>query len=331
MRRLGRDAPAAEDVSVSVVFATHNRAERLAALLRSLRDQTLDIERFEVIVVDDGSADTTPDVLQRELAAGDIRLRVLRNEQPRGPAAARNAGWRAARGTLIAFTDDDCRATPGWLEAGLAAWGDDPDRFVQGRTDPDPAEAGNSGPFTRTLTIHKLGPHYQTCNVFYPRTLLDRHDGFFGEGFSVPSAEDADLACRCLEGGAHARFADDARVFHAVHELGPLGLLRIAWRWHEAVQLIARHPSQRRTLIHRVFWKGTHYLLARAAIGLLLPRRRGLAPLRFWCLAPLAPTYLRRGRSAGGTAWLAPYYLVHDIVETIAILRGAVRYRTPVI
>lgn len=316
---------------VSVVFATRDRAERVGALLESLRAQTLGRDRFEVVAVDDGSSDRTPDVLRRAEEAGDLALRVLRHERSRGPAAARNAGWRAACGDLVAFTDDDCVAAAGWLEAGLSAWGGDPARIVQGRTDPHPEEAPAIGPFSRTLVIHRLGPHYQTCNVFYPRALLERVGGFDAQAFAGLSAEDADLAWRCLERGASARFAPEAQVFHAVHQLGPLGMLRVAWRWHEAVQAIARHPEQRSTLTYRVFWQGTHYVLARAALGLLLPRRGPLAPLRFWCLAPLVPTYLRRGRARGGTPLLAPYFLLHDAVETAAILRGAVRYRTPVI
>lgn len=317
--------------AVTVVFATRDRAGRLPALLASLRAQTLARERFEVVAVDDGSRDGTPQLLAETDAAGDLALRVIRHERSRGPATARNAGWRAARAPLVAFTDDDCTVAPAWLEAGLAAWEEDPERIVQGRTDPAPDELDRRGPFSRTLTIHQLGPHYQTCNVFYPRALLERVGGFDEQAFRGLSAEDADLAWRCLESGATSRFAPKAQVFHAVHELGPRAHLRVAWRWHEAVALIARHPSQRATLTYRVFWKGTHYLLFRALVGLLLPRRRLLAPLRFWCLAPLAPSYLRRGRDEAGSAWYAPYYLVHDAVETAAVVRGAVRYRTPVI
>ncbi|MEJ7784167.1 MAG: glycosyltransferase [Solirubrobacteraceae bacterium] len=321
----------ADDPLVTVVFATHNRADRLPALLRSLRAQTLGTTRFEVVVVDNGSTDDTPGVLLREMESGGLALRVLRHNEPRGPARARNAGWRAGQGGLFAFTDDDCVASPDWLAAGVAAWEGDPERIVQGRTDPDPAEMDRMGPYGRTLRIHDLGPYYQTCNVFYPRALLERADGFDAEAFPGLSAEDADLAWRCLETGATSRFAPEAQVFHAVHELGPAGRLRIAWRPHEAVQVFARHPEWRSTLTYGLFWKGTHYLLARAALGLLLPRRRGLGPLRFWCLAPIVPSYLRRGPDEGGSLRHGPYFLLHDVVETAAVIRGAVRYRTLVI
>lgn len=311
------------------MFATHNRAERLRALLLSLRDQTIGTARFEVVVVDDGSSDETPQVLQAEGAAGVLSIRALRHERPRGPAAARNTGWRAARAPLIAFTDDDCRPTPGWLEAGLAAMDGSDHRVVQGRTDPDPVESDRDGPFARTLRVHSLGPYYQTCNVFYPRVLLERSGGFDEVTFTVPGGEDADLAWRCFESGADAVFADRALTLHAVHELGPVGKLKVAWRWHETMRLYARHRGLRSTLTYGVFWKKSHYLLVRAAIGLVLPKR--MRPLRAWCLAPLAPAYLQRARDEGGALWAAPYFLLHDAVELAAVVRGAVHYRTPVI
>jgi glycosyltransferase involved in cell wall biosynthesis len=319
---------------VSVVFATHNRAGRLRALLDSLRASALDLSRFEVVVVDDGSSDDTPQVLaeaQARADAGELpTLRTLRLDPGRGPAVARNAGWRASRAPFVAFTDDDCVATPQWLPELLAAWGGDPARIVQGRTDPLPAELHREGPFTRTLRVHGLGPFFQTCNVAYPRALLERVDGFDEVTFSVPGGEDCDLAHRCFAAGGHAVFADAARVEHAVHELGPVRKLRVAWRWDETMRLYARHPAMRRTLVYGLFWKGSHYLLVRAAIGLLLPRRARL--LRAWCLAPIAPVYLERAQGEGrGRLWSAPYFLVHDVVELVAAVRGGIRYRTPVV
>ncbi len=314
---------------VSVVFATHDRSGRLSALLASLRQQTLDRARFEVVVVDDGSSDDTPSVLAAELARGELDLRVLRNDRAHGPASARNSGWRAARGRLIAFTDDDCTATAGWLAAGLDAWGADDGRIVQGRTDPAPPESASEGPFSRTLRVHSLGPNYQTCNVFYPRALLERTGGFDARTFTVPGGEDADLAWRCLESGATSVFAPEAQVFHAVHQLGPVGKLRVAWRWDETMVLFARHPEQRATLTYGIFWKKSHYLLLRAALALLVPRRQRV--LRTWLYWPLFGSYLRRAQDEGGQPLAAPYFFLHDVVELGAVVRGAVRYRTLVI
>lgn len=316
----------AASCDLTVVVATHDRAERLGRLLDALRRQTLARDRFEVIVVDDGSRDGTPGVLGRAVAAGDLRLRALRVDPAQGPGVARNAGWRAAGGAAIAFTDDDCVPAPEWLEALLAAWAGDPGRFVQGPTAPDPDERDALGPFSRTMRVGALGPNFQTCNVLYPRAMLERHGGFDVTAFRVVGVEDADLAWRCMAGGATPVWAPRAQVFHAVHRLGPVGKLRIAWRWHEAPHLYVRHPGMRRHLTYRLFWKKSHYLLVRAALGLLAPRA-----LRFWFIGPLAPSYLRRARDEGGPVWTAPYFVVHDAVEMAAMVRGAIRYRTPLL
>jgi glycosyltransferase involved in cell wall biosynthesis len=311
----------------TVVLATHDRAERLRALLGSLREQTIPPDEFEVVVVDDASSDGTPALLDQELARGVLRLTVLRHDRALGPAVARDAGWRAGSGPFVAFTDDDCRLAPAWLEAGLEAWGGDDARFVQGRTDPEPAELHEEGPFARTLRIHSLGPYFQTANVFYPRALLERVDGFDTVTFSVPGGEDADLAWRCIASGAEPVWAPRAQAWHAVHQLGPIGKLKVAWRWHETMRLYARYPELRATLTYKIFWKKSHYLLVRAALGLIVPWR----PLRFWCFAPLAVSYLERARVEGGQPLAAPYFILHDAVELVAVVRGAVRYRTPVI
>src|SRR5436305_5803487 len=102
-------------LEVSVVIPTHDRPEGLARLLAGLHRQTVAPARFEVIVVDDGSSE--PAVVD----SGELWVRVLRHEQPRGPAAARNSGWRAASGDIVAFIDDDCVPSERWLEEVMAA------------------------------------------------------------------------------------------------------------------------------------------------------------------------------------------------------------------
>lgn len=101
-------------IEVSVVIPVYNGASTLQAALRSLAAQTLDRGRYEVIVVDDGSADDSA-AIARSCGARTI---VQRNA---GAPAARNAGIREAAGEWIAFTDADCVASRGWLAALLAA------------------------------------------------------------------------------------------------------------------------------------------------------------------------------------------------------------------
>src|SRR5690242_9138788 len=94
---------------ISVVVCSLNGEERLGRCLAALAAQRHDA--FEVIIVDDGSADATGSIA---VASG---ARVVRHETPRGLSAARNAGIALARGAIVAFTDDDCEPSPGWLAA----------------------------------------------------------------------------------------------------------------------------------------------------------------------------------------------------------------------
>jgi len=315
------------DPVISVVAATRNRSESLSLLLASLRGQTLSPEAFEVVIVDDGSSDDTPGVLERELASGSLNLRLLRSARGRGPAAARNEGWRAASAPIVAFTDDDCEADSRWLEAMAAASQANPGAVVQGRTEPPPAERDSIGLFSRTLEITELGPYFQTCNMAYPRILLERLDGFDEQTFRQ-SGEDTDLAWRAIAAGAETVFADDARVIHAVNELGPIGSLRLPLRWSDAMAVIGRHPEMRSRLHRGVFWKRSHELLLRAIVGLLLARRFPPAALLAY---PYARDVVRRTRRRNASTVLAPYVAIQDVVETFATIRGALRHRVAVL
>jgi glycosyltransferase involved in cell wall biosynthesis len=319
-------AAASESLDVTVVLATHNRARRLAALLETLRSQTMPDDRYEIVVVDDGSSDQTADVLDQALAEdGGPALRVIRRARAEGPAVARNEGWRAARAALIAFTDDDCAATPGWLEAGVHAARTHPGAIVQGRVEMNPDELDRYNPFAHTFSVDEPSISFETANVFYPRSLLEQLGGFDSASYPGPGGEDTDLGWRALETGAEAVFAPDAVIHHGVVSIGALKRLRVAARWTKTIGLYRRHPGLRKHLILGVFWRYNHYLLARFILALVLPRRWGA--LRLMLAAPYV-TYLTDRRTG---PLLAPYLLALDVVEVAAVLRGAVRYRTLVI
>ena len=295
---------------LAVVVATRDRAERLRALLASL-----DGEDVELFVVDDGSEDHTPEVL-----AGIPHIRV---DPGRGPAAARNAGWRATSAPLVAFIDDDCVAQPGWATALARAAGDG--AFVVGRTEPDPRELDRLGAFSRTQSVQGAGPYFQTCNIAYPRDLLERLGGF-DEAFSH-FGEDTDLGHRALAAGAEARYAPDAVVHHAVHAVGPAGLVAGSQRWADAVRLLQRHPALRETLWLGVFWKRSHAPLAAAALAALGGRRRlAAAALLAW-----AATHRDEHGSPAGLAAALPGHLAVDAAETVAMLRGSLKFRALVL
>jgi glycosyltransferase involved in cell wall biosynthesis len=99
---------------VSAVIPTRNRARLLGDCVASLRAQDYPRDRFEIIVVDDGSTDETPAVVRRFLDQGSPSIRYLRQDH-RGANAARNAGIATAKGDPICLVDDDVEAPPGWL------------------------------------------------------------------------------------------------------------------------------------------------------------------------------------------------------------------------
>ncbi len=244
-------------------------------------------------------------------------MRCVRLEPNRGPAAARNAGWRASAAEYVAFTDDDCHPAPGWKAALLAAAA--PGVVVQGRVAPLPEEAHLVGPFARTVIVEGETPFFHTANVLYPRAVLEAVGGF-DETYDQVAGEDTDLGWRAVEAGATVRFASDALVWHAVTVPGWRGLARDAGRWGSAVRLVKRHPGLRAHFHHRIFWKRSHETLLLALAGALLRRPFLALP---WILA-------HRGEHASriGLIRSLPGHLVVDAAEVAALAKGSARART---
>jgi glycosyltransferase involved in cell wall biosynthesis len=313
---------------ISVVVPTHNRRERLLALLDALDAQTLEPNRFEVIVVDDGSSDGTAAAVEARRGTAAHRLELLRSAQARGPAAGRNMGWRAATAQLVAFTDDDCEPAPRWLGEILAAADAQPgETAVQGRTEPIPRERDRIGVFTRTISVTRRGPWFQTCNMAYPRRLLVRLEGF-EERYPAPGGEDTDLAWRAIEAGQDIVYAPAALVHHAVNELGPIGKLRVALRWTDAAWVFGRHPQLRGECHWWLFWKPSHAKLLLGLAGLAAARR---FPPALVLALPWWRELVGRCNEIGAPRAAVPYLAVHDLLETFGAARGAVRYRVPIL
>lgn len=320
-------APAEAAPLISIVTATKNRHERLTAMLRALESQTVPAENFEVIVVDDGSDDATPDVLAMAAEHGPLDLHVLRQEKSSGPAAARNRGWQAARANLIAFTDDDCEPVPVWLETLLAFAADSPGAIVQGMTLPNPDEAEGHSAFARSLEIAGPSPHYPTANILYPRALLEELGGF-DEQYGAPAGEDTDLGWRARATGVQTLFAPAALVHHAVHQRGAMNTLKDALRARDCVKPYRDHPELRAYLSSGLFFDQSHPLLAQAALGMLLARRTPAAAL---FAAPYVVYTLKRTRAAGSPLHHAPFIALRDAVEVYSTVQGALRYKAPVL
>src|SRR5437588_7342860 len=111
---------------VSVVVPTCKRPELLTRCLDALLAQDFDAEDYEIIIVDDANCAGTQQLVMLRAEKARLQGHVvsyipITSSCSHGPAAARNAGWRAAQGEIIAFTDDDCIPDRQWLEAGVAA------------------------------------------------------------------------------------------------------------------------------------------------------------------------------------------------------------------
>jgi GT2 family glycosyltransferase len=205
---------------ISVVIATHERPGLLARCVRALLQQDLPRQAFEIIVVDDGSSDGTKrETMQAlaELGRGGDRpaLRYLHQNVNRGPAAARNVGWRAASAPVIAFTDDDTVPAPAWLREGLAALerGDD---AVAGRIDvPLPPEPTDYERDAAGLAR----ADFATANCFVRQAALVAIGGF-DERFRTAWREDTDLAFALRAQGRRVGVAERARVVHPVRPAG---------------------------------------------------------------------------------------------------------------
>jgi glycosyltransferase involved in cell wall biosynthesis len=236
----------------SVVVPTFQRADALERCLAALAAQTLECDRFEVIVVDDGSRVSPRAVVERAAAVLDVRLLEQSNA---GPASARNAGARAARGEYVVFTDDDCRPDPGWLRAIDATAARHPGCAIGGRV----VNALGDGLYSTAsqLLIEFLydyfnvdetgGRFFITSNLAFP-TCSFHAVGGFDVSFPLAAAEDRDLCDRWREAGHAMVYCEDAVVHHA-HALGLRSFCRQhfnygrgAYHLHRARARRGEHP-----------------------------------------------------------------------------------------
>lgn len=309
--------------AVSVVVPS-NRPERLGFALEALAHQTVEAP-FEVVVVLNGPAGALPAV------ADELGVRFIEGPRDSNVAGRRNVGWRASSAPLVAFTDDDCRPAPEWLEALLAARPGD-DEILQGRTEPDPDEEHLLHGLARSQRIEGVSPWSQTCNIAYPRPLLERLDGF-DERFPF-FGEDTDLALRAAAAGASIRYVEPALVRHAVIPKSLPTALREAAGRDFLPRLVRRHPPLRGALPMRVFWKRSHATLPLAFAGSALARRtRGaslLLTIPYLDDAGAFTPPLSARRAARVTVAIASTALV-DAVEIGATVRAAIAARTFVI
>lgn len=339
----GPEAPADDDVRVSVIVPTRNRARLLRDVVGALWAQTLDPRSFEVIVVDNRSEDDTAAVMKELQAASPCRLLYHVMPENRGPARSRNTGARLARGAILAFTDDDCRPSPQWLERGISAFADERVAFATGPIGYKPEQLGTTGFFARDgRDVGEEHPTYSWTNILYRRDVFLAAGGS-DEALCLPDFRqrvvdcgDTDLAWRIKEAGHRNAFVPDALVWHELEDMKPLDWVWEPFRLFVVPSLVRRHPALRRRLLRAgVFFTWANAMFYLALAGLVLGVALGPAwlllgaPYLGWALWLLHEhASLRRApKLAAQIALLA----ARQAALCAGMLYGSVRFRTLVL
>lgn len=241
--------------SMSVVICAHNAADTLDECLR--HTSSLDYPDLEIVVVDDGSRDSTA-----EIARGYPGVRLIQIEHS-GLAAARNAGLEAAEGDLVAYLDSDAFPTPEWPYY-LALAFDAPDVGGAGGPnlppydEPPQAEvvARAPGGPVQVLLSDDRAEHVPGCNMAFWRIVLTEIGGF--DPVYTIAGDDVDACWKVLSRDWKIGFHPAALVWHRRRQ-GLRNYLRQQREYGRSEALVeARHP-ERFTPAGTARWRGRIY------------------------------------------------------------------------
>jgi GT2 family glycosyltransferase len=208
------------DPYFSIIIPTRARAKSLAACLEALSNLDYPRDRFEVIVVDDGSEVPPHDVVGSFTDRLDV---VLLTQAQAGPAAARNTGVARAKGDFLAFTDDDCASASDWLQCLAARFAQAKDLAVGGRTinalPDDPYATASQLIVDVVYAYYNADPDrarfVASNNLAVAKDHLHTVGGF-DSSFPL-AAEDRDLCDRWLHHGYRITYAPEVLVYHSRH------------------------------------------------------------------------------------------------------------------
>jgi len=294
----------------SIVVPTYRRRDSLARCLQAIQALRFPRDRFEVLVVDDGSPSPPADLV----ASLDGSLQAwLVTTGHAGPATARNTGARLARGRYLVFTDDDCMPHEDWLQA-IDRWtSSKPGAFAIGghtvNVLTDNVYAAASQGIIDYLYEY-FGDHSAPRRFFTSNNLVVPREEFlslggFSETFALAAAEDRDFCERWFEAGKRLEYADDVKVSHA-HVLDFARFNRQHFNYGRGAFDLHRSRAQRGEGSLKIepvrFYAGlVAHPLRRSRSG----RAAFLALLHLWSQVAYAGGYfferLRRGWSIGAT------------------------------
>ncbi len=193
-------------LSVSVVVPVYNQADLIGRTIAAVCENVYRPQ--EIIVVNDGSTDNIHESIGQALSSlGSPNVRVL--DVPHGgPGLARDAGWRAAQGDVVAFTDADAIPDKEWIGAAIARFASERIGAVEGKV----IAAGVPKAFTHQVK-NLGGGRFMTANMFYRRSVIAEVGGFKSR-----YREDSDLAFSVLEKGYDIVFEPESVVSHPPRE-----------------------------------------------------------------------------------------------------------------
>ena len=196
---------------VSIVIPAYNSAATLRDTLEACLVQDYPKDKLEVIVVDDGSEDDTGEI------AKSLPVKYIRQER-KGPASARNNGWRTSGGEAICFIDSDCVPSKNWVSGLVRNFYEDKLGAVAGSYNVE------SSRYLLDKTVHyeiryrhSMMPAYinsfGTYNVLIKRSVLQELEGF-DPAYYTASGEDSDLSYRIIKAGYRIYFEKETLVSH---------------------------------------------------------------------------------------------------------------------
>lgn len=224
-------------MKITVIVCTYNRCKGLPATLESIARQSFQQPvEWEVLVVDNNSSDQTAQVVEEVSRRHPGRFRYL-FEPRQGLSQARNAGVNAARGEILAFTDDDITVEPGWLESltsplETGEWAGAGGRILRRWTCPQPKWLSIQGPYQRMsfpiFTFDKgtapgqLEDFAAGANMAYRKEIFQKYGYFRTDlgrcGGVLLAGEEVEFARRVRAAGERLRYEPSAIVYHPVEE-----------------------------------------------------------------------------------------------------------------
>ncbi|MBE9110980.1 glycosyltransferase [Nodosilinea sp. LEGE 07298] len=282
--------------SVSVIVPIYNGEADLPELVERLLKQQYPADRVEYLLVDNGSRDRTPDLLQAA-ASQNVNLRVLTYSTIQSSYAARNAGIAAAIGDILAFTDADCQPEPNWLAALVQPFSNHSVGLVAGEIKALPSQnwleryADRQGTLSQHNTLnHSLLPYGQTANLAVRAEILGTV-GLFRP--HLTTGGDADLCWRIQQATDwQLVHAADAVVYHRHRDT--LKGLRSQWYRYgcsnrylhdlHGVELM-RSLTAKETRYRLLRWglKELPQATAKLLTGRGTPLELAITPLDLWC------------------------------------------------